>query len=98
MTPKPWLWEVSSVRAGLVEKPNAPFSKTHGPAVHATLFGKSIGQKYMFLLYLYRLETEFSSGCTPTALGLLCSFFKQCIPTYADGCTKQDLTSQGGSL
>lgn len=98
VTPKPWLWEFSSVRAGIVEKPNAQFSKTHGPAVHATLFGRSIGQKYMFFFYLYKLETKFSYGHAPTALGLLCCFFKQCIPTYADGCTKQILTSQGGSL
>lgn len=59
---------------------------------------KALGKSTWFLLYLYSLETEFSSGCTPTALGLLCCFFKQCIPTYADGCIKQDLTSQGGSL
>lgn len=52
MTPKPWLWEASSVRAGIVEEPNAQFSKTRGPAVHATLFGRSIGQKYMFFMYL----------------------------------------------
>lgn len=98
MTPKPWLWEVSSVRAGIVEKPNAQFSKTHGAAVHAILFGRGIGQKYIFFLYLYMLETKFSYGHTPTALGLLCCFFKQCTPTYADGCIEQILTSQGGSL
>lgn len=37
-------------------------------AVCAALFGTSIRQKYMFLLCLYRLETEFSYGRAPTAL------------------------------
>lgn len=98
IAPKPWVWEVSSVRAGTVEKPNAQLSKTHGPAVYAALFGRSTARKYMFFLYLYRLETEFSYGHATIALWLLCHFFKQLISTYADGCRKQVLTSQGGSL
>ena len=98
VAPKPWLWEVSSIRAGIVEKPNAQLSKTRGPAACAALFGRGIGRKDMFLLYLYRLETEFSYGHGPIAVWLLCHFFKRWIPTCADGCRKQILTSQGGSL
>lgn len=97
VAPKPQLWEVSSIRIRIVEKPNAQLSKTHGPAVYAALFGRSIRQKYMFFLYLYKLETEFGYGCAPIAW-LLCYFFKRWIPTYADGCRKRILTSQGGSL